>query len=58
MLTKDDMDFLIGIVEDDIDPSRSLQISQSYTINVYQVGISVVNDTLNGVISRIMTMNG
>ena len=34
---------LIDIVEDYIDPSRPYQIGHSYTMNVYQAGISVVN---------------
>ena len=39
----------IGMVEDYINPSRPHQIDHSYTMNVYQAGISVVNDALNEV---------
>ena len=35
------------IIEDCIDPSRPIQIGQSYTKHIYQAGISVVKDALN-----------
>ena len=37
----------MDIVKDCIDPSRPIQIGQSYTKHIYQVGIIVVKDALN-----------